>query len=166
MPHRSRVFKTRVLKSKTEERTTELKKEPMIYDEEQTWRRTNNLTTKRGTIWQRRTATKNRGRTNLTGWLDDLVLICMKNSEDREEEEVKHEWGCRWEETRVFCRRWDALVSVDGFADGFSDVCAWLRRWVCMFGCESVLESSPMVMSALVSADGIWRWDLYVLVGT
>ena len=56
--------------------------------EEQTWR-TNDLTTKnRGTIWQRRTVTKNRGRTDLSGRLDDLSLICMKNSEDREEEEV------------------------------------------------------------------------------
>ena len=124
----------------------------------------NDLTTKNwGTIWQRRTTTKNKGRTDLSGRLDDLGLICTKNSEDREEDEVKLEWGCQWEETGVFFRRWDVLVSVDGFADGFSDVCTCLHRWVCMFGCESVLKSLPMglpmVMSALVSG-----WDLYVWV--
>ena len=59
-------------------------------EEPTTWRqRTNDLTTKnRGTIWWQRTVTKNRGRTDLSGWLDDLSLICTKNSEDREEEEV------------------------------------------------------------------------------
>ena len=36
--------------------------------------------------------TKNRGRTNLSGRLDDLSLIYTKNSKDREEEEVKLEF--------------------------------------------------------------------------
>ena len=35
--------------------------------------------------------TKNRGRIDLSGQLDDLSLICTKNLEDREEEEVKLE---------------------------------------------------------------------------
>ena len=37
--------------------------------------------------------TKNRGRTNLSGRLDDLSLIYTKNSKDREEEEVKLEFN-------------------------------------------------------------------------
>ena len=37
--------------------------------------------------------TKNRGRTSLSGRLDDLSLIYTKNSKDREEEEVKLEFN-------------------------------------------------------------------------
>ena len=51
----------------------------------------NDLTMKNWvTIWWRRIETKNRGRTDLSGRLDDLTLI-LKNSKDREEEEVKSE---------------------------------------------------------------------------
>ena len=174
MPHRSRVFKTRVLKSKIEERTTELKKEPMIYDEEQTWRRTNDLTTKRGMIWRRRTEEEQI-------WLGDWTILFW--STWRTQKIVRKK---KWNTSEVVDERrrefsaanemclsplmglpmgflMSVLVSADGFVCLGVRVFWSLHRWwclrlsqvgICMFGCESIL-SNLRLSPPMGFADGI-----------
>ena len=90
MPHKSRVLKTRFLKSTAESltiwwrRTNDLM--TMNSNEEQIWVGDWTIwTTKIGAIWQRRTTTKNRGRTDLSGRSNNLP------------EELKKSWGRRSE---------------------------------------------------------------------
>ena len=71
----------------------------------------------RGMIWwwreERSDDEEQWQKTDLSGWLDDLSLICTKNLEGREEEEVKLEWGFEWEVADE--RRWEFL-DTDGFS--------------------------------------------------
>ena len=167
MPHRSRVFKTWVLKSKTESlrldfgtsTTIELKKEPTIWRRRTDLKKNQWFDDEEPMIWRRRKerfddeelrndlTTKNRSEWAIGRFGSDL------------HEELRRSWGW-WSETRV-------RLPMRGDGSFLPSMrCACLCRWVCRWVFWCLHLSLPMGLyvwvweCSKVSADGLANGDV------